>query len=125
MGVEFTIIQEKGYYLSKFIGKVTDKELLESYKNFFMDGGWIPGLNELADLSDLDSTELTSQGLEKLSDFIENKCKSFNVRPKSAVFAPRDLEFGLARMYEARANIFEDNRVFRDKQEAINWLSKY
>lgn len=63
MPISFTINHEQGYFISKYVGKLTDDELVESYKNFSEGDDWIPGLNELADLSEMDATIVTTDGI--------------------------------------------------------------
>lgn len=44
--------------------------------------------------------------------------------PRLAVVAPRDLEFGLARMFETwREDRATDVRIFRDYEEAVRWAA--
>ena len=46
-----------------------------------------------------------------------------NVNSKIAVLAPRDITYGFARMYQVYSGESNDNyRIFRDAQEAVDWL---
>jgi len=67
--------------------------------------------------------DVTSDGLHCLSllvkDYLTGKCEEF----KTAVIAPDDLSFGIARIYEAISfNSPESVMVFREKNEALKWI---
>ena len=124
MPVKFTVHPDDGYYLAKFVGKISDSEMLNDFRRFFSGDKWIPGLNELADISEADVTGITADGVNKLAMLIENIFQQYGISPKVAVYAPHDLPYGLARMYSVSAEKFETHDVFRDLDEAKAWLFK-
>jgi hypothetical protein len=103
---------------------ISDEELLASWRGFFQGGEWIPGLNELADLSQADLSDITSAGLESLVSYAKTIYARYNIRSvKIAIYAPKPLHFGLARMYEAITFKHPQSaEVFRDMQEAVSWV---
>lgn len=124
MPIFYKIYKEENLIISKFIGKVTDSEMLDAYTDLFQDELWANTLNELTDLSQLDGVEMSTQGLRRLSVFIGDTLKKRGARPKVAIYAPSDLAYGLARVYSVYSEGFEDNQVFRDLGDAKHWLSK-
>ena len=126
MPITFTPNPEEGYFVSKFTGKVTDDEFLDSYKEYYNNEHWIPLLKELADFSECESPLLTTGGLDRLANyikalFIERGITTF----QTAVYAPNDLPFGIARIYEAMTiGSPESVMVFRQLNEAISWLNE-
>jgi hypothetical protein len=108
------------------VGKITEKELLGEYKQFFEGGEWIPGSSELVDLSEADLSEISTNGVLKFVSFNESVYKKNNVTStKTAVYAPNDFPFGLARMYSFLADESPETvHVFRDLQTAEMWLKK-
>ncbi len=81
-------------------------------------------MNELADLSEVDATEVTSKGLRILADQIYLIFKKHNLSPYIAAYAPSDLSYGLAKMYAVDAERFETYRVYRTLEEAEDWLKR-
>ncbi len=122
MPIKFTVCSDDGYYIANYVGRITNDSVIADFRAFFESGNWSTGLNELADLSESDLTEVTSLGVQNLASFIEEFAKKHDWRPKVAVYAPRDLPYGLARVYSVKACKFENLQVFRDRSEAKSWL---
>ena len=124
MPVNFESHSDENYFLSIWTGKVTDTELVESYKRFFNSLEWIPGMNELADLSNLDLSEVTQEGLRDLAEFAKELYERNNMKDTiTAAYCPHDLQFGMLRVYEALAEESpEAVKVFRDFDKAKEWL---
>ncbi|MCW8956944.1 MAG: hypothetical protein OQL09_08680 [Gammaproteobacteria bacterium] len=65
--------------------------------------------------------DLTETELRELAEYGKS---SFLLPSKVAIVAPKNLEFGLSRMYEAyREEGLVKHRVFRTEQEARAWLT--
>jgi hypothetical protein len=126
MPIIFSINHESGYSISKFEGRISDEELLKAYEDFYMGEYWRPNQNELVDLSNADLTEITTEGMRCLSKFAESVFKAHNILSvKTALYAPKDLLFGLSRIYEVISNGSPENvKVFRDILEAKIWLKQ-
>ncbi|MGO9379965.1 MAG: response regulator [Dissulfurispiraceae bacterium] len=81
--------------------------------------------NVLVDHSQLDSSNLTMSNIEALSSICVSLKDSFKVRKCAHVVAD-DLQFGLVRawevMVESNGLTDVDNRVFKDRNEAIQWI---
>ena len=93
------------------------------YKGFFEDPRFDKTFNLLVDLRQTESTERSPAALRKFADFSLNFYGRSPVRTKIAVVAPKDLSFGLARMYEAYSdNVPSDFVVFRAVDAALAWL---
>lgn len=122
MPIKITVYADEGYYLSRYIGTITDKEMQDVYSRFYTSAEWVPGMNELADISEADISEITSAGLEKLAKIVQEIFKQHHFHMKVAVYAPHDLGFGMARVYSVHAESFESHKVFRNFDEAKAWL---
>jgi hypothetical protein len=122
----FSRHREEGYFVIKLTGQVTDAELLDSYAGHYESPDWTPQLKELVDLSEVDAVRVTTGGLRKLSSYIERLLVERGVTSlQTAVYAPRDLPFGLSRVYEAMAEASPETvRVFRRLDEAKAWLEE-
>ena len=125
MSISFIVKPDAGYFISKYTGKITDRVLLSSYRRFHEGNDWIPGLHEFADLSEADMTAVTQNGLRELSAYIESVYRKYGQSfIKTAAYAPADLPFGIARVYEALSSDSpEQLKAFRDVQDAMTWLS--
>jgi len=125
MSITFTVNNKDKYFTSFFKGLVTDDELLNSFIAFYESEQWLPGMNELTDLSEGDASQITTDGLRKLAVFTEQIFRKNEVEfSKTAVYAPKDLAYGLSRMYEVMIDESPENfQVFRDIDKAKRWLT--
>lgn len=124
MPITFSVNQKDGYFNSKFAGKVSDGDLLASWRRFCESGEWTPELNLLVDLTESNLSGVTLDGIQDLSNYIDSFIKKHSVPfYKVAIYAPNDLPFGLSRMYEATADYSSrEIKIFRDLSEAKLWL---
>lgn len=121
MSIEHSFFAEAGLVLTSWLGDISDEELLVGYKGLYEHPHWHPGFNELSDLSQADMRSVSRHGLEALQ---KSAVRYFGNTPfKTAIFAPHDLTFGFARMYEGfAAQSPQAITVFRDLQPALDWL---
>jgi hypothetical protein len=122
MPIIFSVHPNDGYSIARFVGVITDTEMLDHFKRFFASDDWIPGLNELADIRQADVSQVTSDGVRNLANLIEGIFQQHDISPKVAVYAPHDLPYGWSRMYSVEAERFESYVVFRDFAEAKSRL---
>ena len=105
------------------MGRIPDEEFLEFYKKLYESDISIARMNHLVDLREADSSPRSSNVLHQFADFMQSSLEGLTTGPKVAVVAPKDLSFGLARMYEAFADTIPWNfTVFRAIDEALTWL---
>ena len=126
MAVSFSVNHELGYFSTKWGGNLTDVELLDGYKNFFEGGQWKPGLNEFVDMSAAVNSEISSDAIKQLAEYCEELYKSHSIDAiKTAVYAPSDLSYGIARMYTGWSGESPESiQTFRDYEEAKGWLEE-
>jgi hypothetical protein len=99
------------------------RELLSWYRALFESGSFSSSTNLLGDLRDTDSSPRTRDTLGHFASIVELRSEDAEVAPKIAVVAPRDLSFGLARMYEAFADSIPWKlAIFRSAEDALAWL---
>ena len=124
--ISFFPNQEEGYFVSKFTGEITDDELLNSYKEYFEDEEWIPLSVELVDLSEIDRTTVTSDGINRFARYIENQLIERGINTYyTAVYAPHDLTYGLSRIYDVMTNESPESvMVFRQLSDAVSWIKE-
>jgi hypothetical protein len=123
MPILHTINEELGVVLSTWMGSVSDDNVVEAYRQLYMDKRWKPGYHEIADMRDVDVSGLTGKGVREVSAMVESYTRGKCERFKTAVIASEDLPFGLARMYEAVSDESPESvRVFRDVKAALEWM---
>lgn len=126
MPVKFELNPRGKYFISRWLGRVSDVEILEAYKGFFEGEVWSPNVNVLTDLSQADFAKVSTDGLMKLAEFSKHNYQKHGISVvKTAVFSPGDLEFGMARVYGAFTHdVPETVEVFRTYQDAVQWLNE-
>lgn len=125
MAIDFTTFPDENYFLTTFSGTVTDAELLSRYQAFMHSEQWQPGMNELVDVAQGELTQLSSAGLRQLQEFTEGFLGEQATAMRTAVYAPDDLPYGLARVYSALAETSPELiSIFRDREEARLWLDQ-
>ena len=125
MSITIEMNHEAGYFVSHYIGVITDADLLKDWKSIFKSGVWIPDLNELADLSEADLNSLTHDGIKTIAYYFNYMTTENNITfiKKTAIYAPNALNFGLSRMYSVFAyDSSQYIEVFREREKAIQWL---
>jgi len=123
MPILFTIYEEHGFFLSTWVGDISDSDLLSTYKQLFESEDYQPGFHEIADMRNVQMGGVTTQGLRRLASMVERylagQCEGF----KTAIIAPKDLPFGLSRQYEFLSDESPERvMVFREPKEALKWI---
>jgi hypothetical protein len=124
MPIQFAVHTAQGYFTSKYSGKITDQEVMDSWEKFLNGPDWRPGLNELADLSEADISEITSEVIKELADYTREFYKGRGLDyVKAAIYAPKQVLYGLSRMYVSwTGETPEEIGLFEDIEEAKAWL---
>ena len=126
MAITFSPNQEEGYFISIYTGLITDDDLLDSYMAYFENEDWIPLSKEIVDLSEIDNTTVTSDGMERLASYVENLLTQRGITAYyTAIYAPQDLSFGLSRIYDVMTGQSPESvMVFRKLSDAIAWIKQ-
>jgi len=104
-------------------GIVTDDEFLSFYRTLYEDTRFDKSFDLLVDLQQTESSPRSAEALTEFADFIRDQFLNTTASPKVAVVAPKDISFGLARMYEAiRGDVRYEFAVFRSTDAAMTWL---
>jgi hypothetical protein len=125
MDFEISFVKEKGYFVIKTSGDTTPDDVEASLKQVFNSPYWSPGTHILYDnrLENLDN--LSSDDVQKISlKFTQFNDKLEN--SKISLVMPKDIAFGLARMWEfytENTATFRTN-VFRSMDKALKWIEE-
>jgi hypothetical protein len=99
-------------------GVVTDQELIRFQQQLLADPAFEPNYSQLTDYTGITCFDVSSQTMRSLA--------LPNILAKGvrlAIVARSEFIFGMARMYQLlREGIAEEIRVFRDLNEAYQWL---
>lgn len=122
MPVSYTV--ENGFALILGSGELTDKEILDTGRQFFADPKITSSMPILTDLSACTPSVVTKN---MILGILAQRRSSPNRQgaAKHAICAPNDLAFGLSRVFSALSESDETEvevRVFRQLEEAKAWL---
>ena len=124
MPLEIEAMTRHRLFVTRFRGVVSEAEFLEYYARVRCENGDFVSFDEIADMRELELLDVAPGVLrfeaERFGALLERLDK--NVR--CAVIAPKDLSFGLSRIYCAHADYVgrEKVGVFRDPDEATEWI---
>ena len=124
MPIEFSFRQDDQYSVATWSGKITDEEMMRAYMDYYESDHWHSGLSEFADLGDADFSAVTTEGIRRFASAVLSKLGEIGAAPTiGAVYAPKPLPFGMARMYGLLTEESPENtRIFKERQDAENWL---
>ncbi len=123
MPITFQFRPDLHLIISTHIGEVPDTEFLQSYLGLFSDDKFDLSHDRLIDLRPTDSSARSSGALSALSALAEQQYEGTGLIPKTAVIAPKDVSFGLSRMYEEFTSLIPGEFViFKSVDSALTWL---
>ena len=98
-------------------GVLTVQDLLAHYATVRADPQFDADLDEICDLSDVGSVEISSRAMSTLPGSVP-----FSARSRHALIASRPAIVGLARMFQQWSPDETKTRVFPDRSAAEAWL---
>jgi hypothetical protein len=122
LGIKITRDTDRDLTIHDVAGPVSEEEMYDALENFYKRE---PTALLLWDMSQADVSQVTTETLQR---FLRKSTQLGGSLQggRTAVIASEDLQYGLARMYEAFAEIESapySFRAFRSRQEALQWLS--
>jgi hypothetical protein len=102
-------------------GELTADEIIERVEEYYTKH---PTKLVLWIMGDVDLSAITKEGIERIIQ-IAKKNTGKRKEGKTAIVGSKDVEYGLARMYEAYtgfANLPYEYKIFKDVDEAKEWL---
>ena len=124
MGLDYRIEDCGGYFLGTTSGDIEVERFSDLLDAIFKHENWGSGTPYIIDHSDLNAGLVTADGVRRIAQMARDRRSKYGVT-KSAIVAPRDLEYGLSRMWLVFVNDEEDvsTRIFRAREEAIAWVT--
>ncbi len=116
---ELAVDAAKRLTVGRAWGVLTDEEFLEANEAIISHPGIEPDFNQLLDLSEVTSFEVSTALVRALVD----QPGFFTKEARRAVVAPSPAAFGTARMFQSlQDGRWGDPQVFRTLEEALRWL---
>jgi hypothetical protein len=128
MPIEYDYDEEANFITTRFWGVITEEDLEKQARALGGDTRIRQGALELADLSEVDASgsEVSPDVVQKMVDIdCDHREKYGSVH--TAVVAPNELAFSLARVFELTSNLSSspfEVKVFRDRNDAMAWLKE-
>ena len=123
MPIEFHFRPDEKLVICMHVGTVNDDDFIASYKGLFENDRFDSSLNLLVDLRQTDSSQRSTDALQRFAFLAQTKYQNSSAHPKVAVVAPKALSFGLARRAEAFSHTVPwDFTVFYSEADALGWL---
>ena len=123
MPVIFDFKSEHNLVICRHFGTVDDKEFLNSYRSLFESGRFDPSMDLVVDLRRADSSKRSQEAIREFAEYLKRWMQKTEKKSRVVVIAPRDVSFGLARMYEAYSESAHiDFTVFREADAALESL---
>jgi hypothetical protein len=123
MAISYTIDEARGVVFITWVGTASEADVVRTHRRLYESEQWKPGFHQIVDVQKAQPGDITIDSLRELASLIESyvsgKCEGF----KTAVIAPEDVLFGLARAYEAVSEESPENvMVFRERASALDWI---
>ncbi|MBU4318330.1 MAG: hypothetical protein KKF30_13795 [Proteobacteria bacterium] len=127
MPILFTVNQDKGYFTARYVGTITEEDVLRENALFLSSGEWHPGLNALVDLSEADLSVAHNPVIKRVAQYFENVLRANHANSvKTAIYAPSDFPYAIARIYEVMTEQSPQTvQVYREISEAKTWLEDH
>jgi len=122
MPIRVSVDETRGLVEMAVAGELTKSELVKTMDRYFREPySTLPlGLFDLSDVTFMDiSGDSVRDAARRAAQHVDSRLEG----GKLAIVAPRDVLFGMARMYEIlRADSPVEVQVFRGRDEAESWL---
>jgi hypothetical protein len=122
MSIKVNVDESRELVEIVFAGEVTKSEFIELMDRYFREpsSAFPLGPFDLSDVTGVDvAAESVRDAARRAGEYVDSRLDG----GKLAIVAPRDLLFGMARMYEIlRGDSPVEVRVFREREEAESWL---
>jgi len=122
--VEFNVQYHDGFFEVKTSGDAEFGKFRDILETLVTHEKWKPGASFLINHTELNSAPLTNDDMRNIAK-LNGQYSAKLGQSKCALLLTRDLEFGLARIWE----VFVENewdvteKLFKSRDEAIAWLS--
>lgn len=123
MPIETEVVADAGRVIFTVRGGFTSAEFAAAVDEAAAKPGWRPAMDALFDISEGAGDQLSPQALKQMARFMWRNTARLGAGYRVAVVAPRDVDYGLTRMFQAYMDGPPfDLKIFRDRSAAEAWL---
>jgi len=122
MAIKYEIIEDKRLVIAKGTGVVTGEDVIRHLGALAADERYVAPMKKLIDYTSIDDIRQSSEEIIILAEKKDSLKEKF-AGERCAFVAPKDLFFGIARMFDAHIyNTDIKTQVFRRMEDALKWL---
>ena len=122
MPISYRIDVERNLVLTTASGTLTDDDVLQLKARLVRDPDFRPGMKELSDIRNITRLDVTADGIQAMVEQ-DQRDRAVVASHRLALVVSKDLDFGMARMYQTLTESTMKNvGVFRDIDKANAWL---
>lgn len=122
MPISYRIDVERNLVLTTASGTLTDDDVLQFKARLVRDPDFRPGMKELSDIRNITRLDVTAAGIRAMVEQ-DQRDRAVVASHRLALVVSKDLDFGMARMYQTLTESTMKNvGVFRDIDKANAWL---
>ncbi len=123
MELTVTIDDDAKLRIQTLSGKAKPEDLSQAVEEVYKRPDFNPDHNFVWDLRQCTMENVSSDAVRQFAMFVTVQWTATGIPPKGAFVVSRDLEFGLSRLFTSYLDADSDFRIFRDMDEAIEWLT--
>jgi hypothetical protein len=122
--ITFSFEIAKRTRVARFVGAITDRELIDAFDRLLHDPAYDASLNDLVDLREVTHMGVTSAGLHRLIALYDERGPAV-LNTRNAFVAPTDVLYGVSRMFQTMRGEAPpaEIEVFRTLDEAESWIA--
>ncbi len=122
--MQFTVEYHDGIFICTTSGEAEADQFGELIDIMLTHNEWKTDTPWIHDHSSLNAKPLATEDIRLIAQFCKDRRTEIG-KGKCAIVVPKNLEFGLARMWEAFIgdDWYSDSDVFRSKKEALAWIN--
>ena len=118
MPMEYAFCSTPPLALVRYRGRIDPQVIIRSFQRYVEHPLYAPGMDELADLSQLTEIDLDYTTMRAVLKSVNAVYTRLPTRTRISFFAPEDVGFGMARMFEQLAGLQNGARAFVSRTEA-------
>ena len=123
MPINYAIKKPIGPVIITASGIVKGKDIIEGLGRMLQDPDFKEGMDALGDFRTVHSANSETADIREIVSFVRANQKKRGSNYRVALVVSRDIDFGLARMFEAYSQELPfDIQIFKDIKDAEQWL---
>ena len=124
--VTYEILPDQSLTIVRYAGTITFDQIVSTQRAYLADPCYVVGTPELAIFEDAEQLDFDYQSINLLTTVLTNAYKANDARPTISILAPKDLPYGLSRIFQSVAEYRKSMNVMvhRTEKSALAWLGR-